>query len=313
MVPEKTASTCPLCSSTATTPFLRGTRDLHYGIAGAWDYNRCGACGVVYLEPAPNAEFLADSYDDSYYSYQDFKLPSRWRLLARRVTGFDPGRTGDPKFRTAGRILDIGCGSGSFLHRMKLEGWETWGVELSRKAADLGNSLHGLNIQAGTVHQAKLPAAAFDYIRLNHSFEHLLDPRATLDRIRSLLAPEGLLFIGVPNVDSVPAAVFGRHWWNLGPPVHPFGYSARTLTPLLREHGFEVVSSRTNSNFAGVLGSFQMRWNEQRGVYSDTGVLFTNPLAKLLTHWVAKVIDMFEAGDCLELVARSATTSCRCG
>jgi SAM-dependent methyltransferase len=149
-----------------------------------------------------------------------------------------------------------------------------------------------------------LPEGVFDYVRLNHSFEHLLDPQPTLDRVRGLLAPSGRLFIGVPNVDSLPARIFGRHWWNLGPPVHPFIYSPRTLTNLLRDHGFEILSVRTNSNFSGLLGSLQMRMNEHKGVFSDTGQLHRNPLAKILANWFAKIIDFFHAGDCLEVVAR---------
>lgn len=297
------ASNCPLCSAVSKRHLAR-TRDLHYSIAGEWDYYRCTSCGVVHLDPLPTAEFLADSYDDSYYSYQDFVPPSRWRVFVQRITGFDPARTGDPGFPQPGRVLDIGCGSGRFLYQMKLKGWETWGVELSAKGAEIGNSRHALNIQACTVHDADLPQGGFDYVRLNHSFEHLLDPRPTLDRIRGLLTPTGLLFIGVPNVDSLAARMFGRHWWNLGPPVHPFNYSPSTLTNLLRQHGFEIVSVRTNSNFSGLLGSLQMRINERHGLYTDTGPWFRNPMAKLLTHWIAKATDLFQAGDCLEIVAR---------
>jgi hypothetical protein len=73
---------------------------------------------------------------------------------------------------------------------------------------------------------------------------------------------------------------------------------------MLEAHGFEVVVFRTNSNFAGLLGSMQMAWNDRRGVRADTGSLFANPAAKLLTHWLAKLSDVFSAGDCLEIIAR---------
>jgi SAM-dependent methyltransferase len=294
---------CPLCHGDASD-YLTDTRDLHYGIDGQWRYQRCADCRVVFLNPAPSAEFLAGAYGDGYYSYQDFAPTPLWRRLLRTLTGFTPGSTGDPTFDLPGKVLDIGCGSGQFLYRMKQQGWEPYGVELSPRAAEVGNSRHALNIQACTLKQAQLPDAAFDYIRLNHSFEHLLDPRETLSRIHDLLAPQGLLFIGVPNVDGLQARWFGKHWWNLGPPVHPFNYSRFTLHRLLSEHGFEMTSFRTHSNFAGILGSLQMRLNDRRGYAADTGALFHNPAAKLLTHWAARLTDLFSAGDCLELVAR---------
>jgi SAM-dependent methyltransferase len=294
---------CPLCSGRAAA-HLSGTWDLHYGIDGRWDYQRCGDCGVVFLNPAPTEAFLANAYDDSYYSYQDFAPPKRWHTWLRKLIGYNHGTTGDPKFAAPGRILDIGCGSGAFLYKMKQAGWETHGVELSAKAAEIGNTKHQLNIQAGTLVTATLPSDYFDYIRLNHSFEHILNPHETLALIHRHLSPRGLLFIGVPNVDGLQAKVFGKFWWNLGPPVHPFNYSKRTLTRLLEQHGFEVVHYRTNSNFAGILGSLQMALNGRRGVRSDTGAVFRNPVAKVLSHWLARLSDLFQAGDCLEIIAR---------
>jgi SAM-dependent methyltransferase len=297
---------CPICSGPAV-PHLSDTCDLHYGIEGRWNYQRCRSCEVVFLNPAPTQAFLNDAYDDSYYSYQEFVPPKRWHTVLRRMIGYEPGATGDPTFARPGKVLDIGCGSGEFLAKMKAAGWETHGVEISARAAEVGNSRHALNIQVGTLASARLPAGYFDYIRLNHSFEHILDPRETLGRIRELLAPRGLVFIGVPNVDGIQAKLFGKYWWNLGPPVHPFNYSTPSLSRLLAEQDFEVVRSRTNSNFAGVLGSLQMALNARRGRCSDTGRVFTNPVAKILAHWLAKISDLFSAGDCLEIVAQRRT------
>jgi SAM-dependent methyltransferase len=299
---------CPLCAGEAAA-YLQGTRDLHYGIEGSWDYERCRDCAVVFLNPAPTEAFLSRAYDDSYYSYQDFTPAPRWKRWLRRLLGFDPGATGDPRFARPGRVLDIGCGSGEFLYRMKLQGWETHGVELSSRAADIGNEHYQLNIRAGTLRSAQFHDAWFDYIRLNHSFEHILDPQPTLALIHRHLKADGLLFIGVPNVDGWQARIFGKHWWNLGPPVHPFNYSRRTLTRLLEQNGFEIVRFRTNANFAGILGSLQMARNDRAGVYRDTGTLLDNPVAKLLSQWLAKLSNLFAAGDCLEIVARKRRSS----
>jgi len=287
---------CPLCDRQAID-HLVGIRDLHYGIDGKWRYQKCINCKVIFLNPSPSPKFLSDAYDDSYYSYQDFDDGSAFHRLARWLLGSSPYRTKDPYFPNAGRILDIGCGSGQFLYKMKRLGWDTAGIELSNVAAEIGNTKHSLNIHPGTVHDATFPAEYFDYIRLNHSFEHLLDPRDTLDRIRYLLKPDGLMFIGVPNTASL-------HWWNLGPPVHPFNYSPHTLKLLLSEHGFEIVRWRTNSNFAGFLGSMQLRANEKIGVYKDSGAIIRNNFAKLIFNWIAKLLDFFRIGDCLEVIAK---------
>jgi SAM-dependent methyltransferase len=257
----------------------------------------------VFLNPAPTQAFLDDAYDDSYYSYQELAVAPRWKEWLRTGIFYNPGATGDPKFDAPGRVLDIGCGSGEFLYKMKKAGWETHGVELSAKAASIGNAA-GLDIQAGTLASARLPQDYFDYVRLNHSFEHLVDPEETLALIWRYLARDGLLFIGVPNVDGWLAKVFGKYWWNLGPPVHPFNYSRSSLTRLLEKHRFSVVRSRTNSNFAGLVGSLQMMINDKNGIRSDRGRLLGNPLVKVPAQWCAKISDRFSAGDCLEIIAR---------
>lgn len=294
---------CPLCKGVAT-PYLLDTRDLHYGIIGSWNYHRCLDCKVVFLNPAPTEAFLKNAYDDSYYSYQQFGTIKRWQIWARRFIGYSPGVTRDPRFTKPGRVLDIGCGSGEFLYKMKMAGWETHGVELGAKAAEIGNRFYALNIQAGTLVTAKFPEGYFDYVRLNHSFEHLVNPHETIELIRKYLSTSGLLFIGVPNIESIQSRVFRKCWWNLGPPVHPFGYSFYTLSWLLKQHGFEVVTARTNSNFAGILGSLQMKLNYSRGIYSDSGRLHRNLPAKLISQWLAKLLDLFKQGDCLEVIAR---------
>jgi SAM-dependent methyltransferase len=295
---------CPLCTAITIDKFIDAAVDLHYSLPGYWGYRKCTGCKVLFLDPAPTSDFLKRSYDDSYYSYQDFHAPPRWHAILKSLLFYDLGSTGDPIFDRPGRILDIGCGSGQFLMQMKLKGWETFGVEISQRAAKIGNAKYQLNIQAGELKNALLPKQSFDYIRLNHSFEHLLDPRATLVQISKLLKPDGKLFIGVPNTKSLQAFLFGKYWWNLGPPVHPFNYSKDSIAWLLQEHGFEIVSFRTHSNFAGILGSLQMLINSRSGKLSDTGRLFRNPIAKLICHWAAKLTDLFSCGDCLEVTAQ---------
>ena len=90
--------------------------------------------------------------------------------------------------------------------------------------------------------------------------------------------------------------------------MHPFNYSRSTLTRLLEQHGFEIIRFRTNSNFAGILGSLQMARNDRAACSRDTGALFNNPVAKLLSQWLAKFSDLFAAGDCLEIVARKRSS-----
>jgi SAM-dependent methyltransferase len=208
--------------------------------------------------------------------------------------------TREPAFDRPGRLLDFGCGAGDFLAKSRDLGWKCCGVELSDRAIAAA-SARGLEVRRST---ADYPDASFDYVRANHSLEHVLDPPAVLAELHRLLRPGGTLFIGVPTRDGLPARVFGRHWWYLGAPVHPVTFSTRGLVGLVRRIGFRVERVSTNSDFGGVAGSLQILLNRNSSRLSSEGVLFRTKVPLVLGHWAARLQDALGMGDKLELIAR---------
>jgi SAM-dependent methyltransferase len=292
---------CPLCEGQKFEPaYLVGDR--HYGIAGRYRIVRCARCTLMFLNPMYSDEELGALYPDDYYAYQDNFSRSRSKELIKSLLGLHIG-TRDPEFSSPGRILDLGCGTGWFLREMRDKGWDSYGVEINLVAAELGRKKAGLNITAGTLRQADFPEDFFDYVRANHSFEHTSCPSETLVEIRRILRPGGRLLIGVPNVAGLNAKIFGQYWWYLGAPVHPFTYSVRTLTQLLEKQQFEIVKVTYNSDYSGILGSSQIWANRTNGRKSTEGALYKNPVLKVLFQWVAKCLDLFGAGDAIEIVA----------
>jgi SAM-dependent methyltransferase len=293
---------CPLCGSEALhSTYL--AKDRHYGIPGRFHIVKCISCSLIFLNPLLGDEELSALYPADYYAYQDNMLnSSRWKEIAKRLMGIRI-KTRDPKFTAPGRMLDLGCGTGWFLRDMREEGWDVYGVEINSAAAEVGGSEAGLNIFAGTLMEAKFPSNFFDYIRANHSFEHISCPGDTLDEIRRILRPGGKLLLGVPNVSGLNARLFGEYWWYLGAPVHPFTYSVKTLSRLLSKHAFEVEEVNYNSDYSGILGSSQIWLNRKNGRKSTEGSVYSNPLLKVLCHWIAKCIDAALLGDAIEIVA----------
>lgn len=68
-----------------------------------------------------------------------------------------------------GKILDVGCGNGNFLYLMKKLGWDTYGVEVDRVAAQIAIQ-HGLNVFPGDIYQANFPDSYFDAVTMNHVY-----------------------------------------------------------------------------------------------------------------------------------------------
>jgi SAM-dependent methyltransferase len=293
--------TCPLCGG-GNHEEIYLARDRHYGIPGVYRIVRCAGCSLIFLNPMYSDEELSALYPNNYYAYQDNFQQSRWKEIAKNILGCRVS-TLDPEFSAPGRMLDLGCGSGWFMSTMRDQGWETHGVEISRPAAEVGRKTRGLDIFPGTLREARFPDAYFDYVRSNHSLEHITSPGETLEEIHRILRPDGKVLIGVPNVGSLNARVFGQYWWYLGAPVHPFTYSVETLCQLLHKYQFVVEKVTYNSDHSGIIGSLQIWLNRGNGRKSTEGTVIGNPLLRVLCHWIAKCFDLFKRGDAIEITA----------
>jgi SAM-dependent methyltransferase len=296
---------CPCCDSTAIGHFRTGV-DYHYQIPGEFDSFRCQSCDVVFMNPMPSADDLASVYPEDYYSYKIPSLPGWLKKTVKRCIGL--GReTRLPEFTQPGKMLDVGCGAGQYLLEMKAAGWEALGAELSKSAAAAGREA-GLEIRSGELTKAEFDAATFDFVRLNHSFEHIPDPHPVLAEIRRVLKPDGKLFIGVPNADGFNARVFGRYWWYVGLPVHTYCYNPRSLRLLLERNGFAVEGTYYHSDYGGTLGSLQILLNRRRIPRSSDGWLVRSRLLRLPGQYLARLLDVFSQGDCIEVIAVAGGT-----
>ena len=282
-------------------------KDPHYGIPGHFGINRCAECSLMFLDPMYSDEELSKLYPADYYAYQaSFDCP-RWKAVTKKIIGFQFG-TKEPEFEIPGKMLDLGCGTGWFLAEKRKSGWDIEGVEISENAARIGRE-HGVPIFAGAIAEANFPEGSFDYVRANHSFEHIACPNSTLDEIHRVLKADGKLLIGVPNIDSLTARIFRQYWWHLAAPVHAFSYSKDTLSLMLRKHGFDIERVTFNSDFAGILGSIQIWLNRKSGKKSSEGLLMKVLPLKILCHWIAKCVDFWGFGDVVEITARKRRMS----
>lgn len=150
---------------------------------------------------------------------------------------------------------------------------------------------------------ANFPAETFDYVRMNHSFEHMENPNQILDEVYRILGGKGKLMIGVPNRDSFSARVFGRFWYHLALPVHTFSYSVQTLSQMLSKHNFSVERVVFNTDQTPLLGGIQIYFNRHRASPSFQGWLSRSRVATLLSYWAARLQNMLRVSDVIEITA----------
>lgn len=102
------------------------------------------------------------------------------------------------------RILDIGCGGGLFLTKMRDLGATVTGLELSDTRAAYAAGRHGLDIVKHPVESTfwTSRAGTFDIVTLWDVIEHVNQPAATLMAASALLKPGGMLFVDTPCRDA---------------------------------------------------------------------------------------------------------------
>jgi SAM-dependent methyltransferase len=133
-----------------------------------------------------------------------------------------------------GRLLDVGCGDGTFLMAAQQKGWTVVGTEMNPHVA----RSNGLDVR-DTIEDVS-DRAPFDCITLWHSLEHMRDPRSMLSGLLRLLKSNGRLIIAVPDAGGLQAKMFGRKWFHLDVPRHLYHFDADSLTHLLQSSGYSV-------------------------------------------------------------------------
>jgi len=135
---------------------------------------------------------------------------------------------------TGKRLLDIGCGDGSFLLAAREDGWDVIGTELNPCHARSA----GLDVRK-TIDQ--VPASdPFDCITMWHTLEHMPDIKSTLGQTAKLLKPNGKLILAVPDSGGFQAMIFKHKWFHADVPRHLYHFDAGSLRYSLRSAGYSI-------------------------------------------------------------------------
>jgi len=145
------------------------------------------------------------------------------------------------KYKKKGRILDIGCAAGFFLHIAKQQGFDPYGVDVSENLCDFAEREFKLDVFCGTLSEGNYPSEYFDVVTMFDVLSHLPTPVENLNEVYRVLRDDGLLLIETGNKGELnPKAVekWGDVW---GSPSHLYHFSAETLMKLLEITGFECL------------------------------------------------------------------------
>jgi SAM-dependent methyltransferase len=232
---------------------------------GKYELFHCVACDLEFWEPRvmPDARW----YERMYGGRDERLLP------------LEPGHKyflGDARAPGRGELLDIGCGTGTFLAAARAVGYTVSGTELDRNAALFAKEQLGLSRVLGlTIAEfvEKHSDKKFDIVTFFEVLEHQAGPVEFVQKVKSCLRSRGYIALSVPN----------RERWLTGPdvldypPNHFLRWNVSALRSLLTSHGFEILSVKEQP--AGIVHTAQMinmalRTGVSRKVMGNTPVSF---------------------------------------
>jgi 2-polyprenyl-3-methyl-5-hydroxy-6-metoxy-1,4-benzoquinol methylase len=227
---------CEICNSD-NFKLLFITKDYDWGLPGEFSIVRCNKCGLIFINPRPDYEELKRYYPEGYHSVVcENELTQEQRKNLNLI--YNKRYKFLKKFKSAGRLLDVGCGDGLFLNFIKNKGWEVCGVEPSKLASDFAKNKLNLKIYNSDLINAHLEESDFDVITMWEVLEHIPNLNENLKEVCRLLKEDGIFIASVPNFRSIQRVLFGKYWYAIKAPTHLYHFTSNTLRKLLFNNGF---------------------------------------------------------------------------
>ncbi|MCI0404662.1 MAG: class I SAM-dependent methyltransferase [candidate division Zixibacteria bacterium] len=231
---------CPVCGGDQAEPVAVGSDLAHRTTGDNFLAVCCRECGLVRLDPRPDAATRPSLYPPSCFGARS---QATWaarrsaraaaRLAARRCRPLP----------SDARLLELGYSTRLHLDELRRAGPPTWALEGVSPHDTLARTyrLRGFAVGIGRADSLTGYAEAYDAVLLLHALEHSEDPLNELISARRLLRPGGRVVILTANTDSMVARLFqGRHWAGYDFPRHLTLFEARVLRRMAVEAGYQV-------------------------------------------------------------------------
>ncbi len=237
---------CPICRSD-NTAFRFTVKDRIFRTTpDTFEIHRCRHCGCRFLHPMPESRKIFRYYPAHYWGDIAHhggnplsSLTEHYRKAAlyshvKRVRAIWKKQTKKGIFV---RLLDVGCGDGSFLAACDIS--PCLGLDRSKTAVRHA-ARRGIAALQGSLPLTRFRDRTFSIITLFHFLEHTASFASHLREAHRLLAPGGSLVVQVPNADSLQARILKDKWMGYDPPRHLVHFSPATLRRALENSGFTI-------------------------------------------------------------------------
>jgi SAM-dependent methyltransferase len=294
-------TSCRICSSKTINQILK-VREMYFGTREVFEYLECSNCGCLQLLNPPKD--YSSHYPKDYFTFQqkhEGKIKSILNRYRDKAAMGEKSFLGNILYKRFGTptyvsrlkiadvglndsILDVGCGKGILLHKMKESGFNNV-IGIDPFIDETISYPNGMKILKKNFNELE---GKFDFIMFNHSFEHMENPLEVMRQSYRLLNKNKFLLLRIPVADSYAFKHYRENWCSLDAPRHLYLHTKKSIELLAKQSGFEIRKINYDSRSWQLWGSEQYSKNIS---LMDERSYYINPKKSIFTQ---NQIDEFE-------------------
>jgi SAM-dependent methyltransferase len=270
---QGSAMACRICGNSERNGTVR-VREMMFGFRDEFTYFECSSCGCLQISEIPAN--MSKYYPPDYHPFQGVPGESAWgrfvRISTDRHAVLGTGLAGKAlsgRYQSAlrpmlggemprqdSRILDVGCGAGTFLLALRDIGFTNLvGVD---PYVEGDVDAEPVKIVKGSI--MDLPdREKFDFVYFNHSLEHIWDQREALTKAGRLMASGGLCVVRMPVKTDIVWSLYGVHWVQIDAPRHFCVHTVSSFSHLARQCNLTMKGVTFDSTEFLFMGSEQYK------------------------------------------------------
>jgi 2-polyprenyl-3-methyl-5-hydroxy-6-metoxy-1,4-benzoquinol methylase len=205
----------------------------------------CNRCGLVYTKIQMTLKGMRHFYNENYFVSDDSLQKGYEHYFNAReniIKTFNKRMDLLQQYHNKpGRLLDVGCAAGFFLHTAKERGWDVAGVDISKICAAYARDHFDIEVENKLFTDTDFKDESFDMITMWDYLEHSITPKEDIVKSWDLLRKDGLLAIATPDISSLPSRIFKSNWIGIKLEEHFYYFSKDLLKKNLIDTGFSVL------------------------------------------------------------------------
>jgi len=189
----------------------------------------CNQCKNAWTYPAPippkysKLDFHKTATKETTSDLKSVdSLPTNWKRSIQMQSNLIINHV-----KKGSTVLEIGCGEGFFLEKLKNEGYLVTGIEPSESASKRAR-LRNINVIT-TVFQPNKIKKKYDLIIMSHVLEHIAKPIDTLKEVKFLLTKNGKILLIQTNYQGLIPRIYKKSWYAWVPEQHFWHFTPKGM------------------------------------------------------------------------------------